>query len=114
MSAGLATLARLQRRAWRRGLLRSLHTPRGFLSALLVVVLLGAWIGGALVQPPLFEGAAEGALRRQLAGVMLGALLLIAVVNGIAHRGVYLPPEELERLLAAPVPRAAQIGRAHV
>lgn len=109
MSAGLATLARLQRRAWRRGLLRSLRTPRGFLSALLVVVLLGAWIGGALVQPPLFEGAAEGALRRQLAGVMLGALLLIAVVNGIAHRGVYLPPEELERLLAAPVPRAALV-----
>lgn len=106
MHPGLRALARLQRRAWRRRVLRGLRSPRGLLSALLVLGLLGVWVGGAFLQAPLFDGSTEAGLRRQLAGVMLSALLLIAVVNGIAHRGVYLPPEELERLLSAPVPRA--------
>jgi hypothetical protein len=106
MHPGLRALARLQRQAWRRRVLRSLRSPRGLVSALLILGLLGLWVGGAFLQAPLLDGSTDAGLRRQLAGVMLSALLLIAVVNGIAHRGVYLPPEELERLLSAPVPRA--------
>ena len=105
MHSGLSLLARLRRRGWWRGSLARARTPRDFLLIAFGAGMALAWVA-ALVVGGMNGGAAVeiGEAR----GVAMGFALAVCVLSmaaGITHRGVYLPPEELEVLLSAPVSR---------
>ena len=108
----LRLLVRLKLRAALRAQRRRMRTPRGLIVSIVGGLAVGAWIfglaagqfldeinggGGSLGQEP------EAAL--SMSGVLCAFLLLLTVVGALAHRGLYLPREEIERLFAAPVSR---------
>jgi Putative ABC exporter len=104
----LRTLARLKRRAaWRR-LRRRLRTPSGLLFGLLGLLVTGGWIGSVVWRARL--GGTAGAHGPEVAQAIARAMMLVfgvvVIASSFGHRGLYLPPDELERLLAAPLRRA--------
>lgn len=102
----LRKLARLRlrgliRRSWRR-----LKTPSGAIFALLGIGLAVAWLGS--VGLAMFFGAgrvdAEG-LSLPLVRVFLLGMFTISIAGNLTHRGLYLPAQEIERMLSAPIAR---------
>jgi len=105
-SAPLRRLCVLKARAWLRTLRRRLSTPAGLAFALLGLALFGAWLvalGMGLV-PARREGAGQPA--ESLARAVLGLFALLVGASALVHRGLYVPEEEIERLLSGPVARA--------
>ncbi len=106
-SAALRHLALLKLRAVFRRALRRLRRPSGALFALVGLALVGGWVAtlllGAREQPP--PRLAPDDLRA-LIQAGLCVLLLVTLLSSFAAKGLYLPREELERLLSAPVSRA--------
>lgn len=103
----LRRLALLKLRAVFRRALRRLRRPSGALFALVGLALVGAWVAtllfGAREQPPPKLAPHE---LRALLQAGLSVLLLVTLLSAFAAKGLYLPREELERLLSAPVSRA--------
>lgn len=103
----LILLLRLKSRGWLRGTKRRLSRPAGLLFALIGLALMGVWIGsivyGARSGAPFGgdQGEAEGVAR-----AMIAFLAFMVVVSSLTHRGLYLPGNEIERLLSAPLSRA--------
>lgn len=106
MHPGLSRLSRLRLRGSLRVQWKRLRTLKGFLGALVLGLLVSTWILGILLQEGTHLAGLDRESQKGMASLLLGGFLVIALVNGIAHRGVYLPPEECDRLLAAPITRA--------
>ncbi len=88
------------RRQWRK-----LRTVKGMLLTLIGVLLFVLWIGqAAFALSRRGESDPETLFQR----VGLGALLIssLSVFGALAHRGLFIPKDEIERLLAAPLSRA--------
>ncbi len=114
-SAGLRRLMLLECRGYLRGALRRLKTPKGATFALLGGLLLAVWLR-SLFQSPDVIGVGEQAIAREGTGglpegdlvlrtLCLGVLVLVSI-SGVVTRGIHIPPERLERLLALPVSRS--------
>jgi len=102
----LATLARLKLRAWGRRLVRRMRTPAGALFGVLGLALTALWLWSVFARA---SSLSDGIDPAQAEALGRGALLVFAVVvamGSLVHRGLYFPPDELERLLTAPVTRS--------
>lgn len=106
-SPALRQLALLKLRGVVRRALRRVRRPSGALFALVGLVLVGGWVAtlllGAREQPRSPLAPEE---LRALVQAGLSVLLLVTLLSAFAAKGLYLPREELERLLSAPVSRA--------
>ncbi|MFT5052742.1 MAG: hypothetical protein ACI8QZ_004179 [Chlamydiales bacterium] len=102
----LRTLARLKLRASIRSLRRRLSHPSGIFFALVGVLVFGLWIFSMAVQgrasAPI-DFAPE--LRIPTVCGALAMLTVMTLVGALSYRGLYLPRDEIERLLSAPVSR---------
>lgn len=93
----------LVRRQWRR-----LKTPKGAFLTLLGGGLFVLWIGNLLASFVLRDRSTWDHVDVRVG--LGGAILLVMTVSGaLTHRGLFLPKEEIERLFAAPVSRAALV-----
>jgi len=103
----LRLLARRKLRGRVRMHLRRLKTWKGLFFTLAGVAIFGLWIASLVVstlspdEPPTGEHALAARVR-------FGALLLslLSISGAFAHRGLYMPGDEVQRLLAAPVRRS--------
>ena len=103
----LRELARLKLRGTLRRAGRRFRTPSGAVFALLGIGLALVWIGG-LVLTVTFGDARVVPPERALdvARLAVFGLALLTVTGNFAHRGLYLPIQEIERLFSAPLARA--------
>ncbi len=99
----LRLLARCKLRGMLRKQKRRFRTPSGIVFGLLGLLLFGFYVF-SLVAGQAFrdDGAVVGD-----GAVSMGALVLtvLTLANALAHRGLYLPPEEIEVLFSAPLSR---------
>ena len=105
--AALRKLARLKFRAWLRSTRRRFSTPSGMIFGAIGFVLMGLWLASIFLRSSWMPEPGHGG--SHLIGMTkIGILLLLGltITSSFGHRGLYLPKEELERLLAAPVPRS--------
>ncbi len=91
------------RGGWRKQLAR-LRTPRGILFAAIGVVLFGSWAASALVPGHVREELSPEELELRIGMVAL-SFFLLTLAGALRFRGLFLPREEIERLLSAPVSR---------
>lgn len=114
-SAGLRRLMLLECRGYFRGILRRLKTPKGATFALLGGLLLVVWMRSLFNSPDVLGGGENVAARDALGGFPEGDLILrticfgvlvLVTISGVVTRGIHIPPERLERLLALPVSRS--------
>jgi len=106
-SPPLRRLMALKLKGAARRQLRRLKTPTGALFALLGFGLLILWLGTTALT--VFLGMREPAdpeWAQPLTRVGLGILWITALTGSLAHRGLYLPPAEIERFFSAPLERA--------
>jgi hypothetical protein len=103
----LRLLASLKLRGTLRKQLRRLRRPSGVLFALIGLVLTVGWLAMLAMgrQSDLGSGLEGDAL---LTAIELGCLVLVlmTLAGSLSHRGLYLPKEEIELLLAAPLARS--------
>ena len=103
----LRRLIRLKLRAWARTLRRRLSTRSGLLFGLLGVAMMALWVVSLalseMIQP---NRTRDPELLELMVRSTAGVFALMVVLGSLAHRGLYLPPGEIERLLAAPIARA--------
>jgi len=102
----LRSLARLKLRGYARSVRRRLSRPSGFFFGLLGFGLTVAWIAFFLVRGGRTGAPVDESLRLPLIRGVIATIGMLSIVGSLGFRGVYLPKEELERLLAAPVSRA--------
>jgi hypothetical protein len=102
----LRELARLKRRAWLRSMRRRMSRPSGVVFGLLGLLVMGGWIASIFFRGSLAEGEIPDYLRESIARAGFFLLLGITIVGSLGHRGLYLPKDEIERLLAAPLKRS--------
>jgi len=103
----LQTLARLKLRASVRSLRRRLSRPSGIFFALVGLLVFGLWIFSMTIQgrasaPIDFDPE----LRIPTVCGALAMLTIMTLVGALSYRGLYLPRDEIERLLSAPLSRA--------
>ncbi len=105
LSRPLRKLVCLRLRGGFRRQLARLRTPRGVLLALLGIALFGFWLASAA-----FSARTDAAFdpRGTASRVSLVALafVLVSFSGALRHRGLFIPREEIERLLSAPLSRA--------
>lgn len=103
----LRRLALLKLKAVFRRALRRLRRPSGVLFALVGLALVAGWVAtlvfGAREQRPV---TLEPEQLRALVQAGLFVLLGVTLLSALGAKGLYLPREELEKLLSAPVSRA--------
>lgn len=103
---GLRVLVALKLRGTLRKQLRRVRTPAGALLFLLGCSLFGLWIFGLVIG---YQGQGDSQLdaelRLPLAQLLITIMTLVTFASSLTHRGLYLPPEEIERLFSAPVAR---------
>lgn len=104
-SPALRLLARRKLRATLRVQLQRLRRPSGVLLGLFGLLLFVGWIVGLQQARSLQPDVDPERLVRL---VRLGALFItvFSLGSSVTHRGLFLPAEEVERLLSAPVSRA--------
>ena len=84
---------------------RRLRSPKGILMAGLGGLIIAGWFA-SLVFSTTFRGEVfQGSDLELMVQVGAFALVAMTVTASLNHRGIYMPTEELERLLAAPVSR---------
>lgn len=103
---GLRKLARLKLRGHLRALRRRLSTASGIVFGLLGLLFVGLWIASLAYGNSLAVGRASPADGVAVARGALGLLCLMTVIGSLSYRGLYLPRDEVERLLSAPVSRS--------
>ena len=102
----LRLLAALKTVGWCRSMRRRLSTPSGAIFGLLGLAATALWLGSVLLHGQVATSLLPVEQRAAaVAGVLLG-LSVFTAVGALSHRGLYLPKDEIERLLAAPVSRA--------
>jgi hypothetical protein len=102
----LRLLLRLKLRGRLRQQWRRMQTPRGAALTLLGVLLFGAWFA-MLAFSLLGSGSpAEPLQLEQRVRVVALLFTLLTCSSALAHRGLFLAREEIERLFSAPVRRA--------
>ncbi|HED66029.1 MAG TPA: hypothetical protein ENJ09_10810 [Planctomycetes bacterium] len=88
------------RRQWRR-----LKTPKGAFLALLGGAIFAAWIVNLSTSFLAGVGGPWDAVEVRVG--LGGALFTVFAISGaLTHRGIFLPPDEIERLFAAPIRRS--------
>ncbi len=103
----LRRLAAMKLRAWLRSTRRRLATPAGALFGIIGFGAMGLWIASLFLRtswieqpersgPELFAYTKSG----------IGLFVLLTSFSSLTHRGLYLPKEEIERLLSAPLARS--------
>lgn len=103
----LILLLRLKSRGWLRSTKRRLSRPTGLLFALIGLPLMALWVGSVVYRAR--SGASFGSDQRVAEGVasgMIAVFALMVVASSLTHRGLYIPGNEIERLLSAPLSRA--------
>ncbi len=106
LTRSLRLLLFLKLRGKVRKQVRRLKTPKGIFLALVGATLVAAWFG-SLAFSAAFEGDTfTGENLSLMVEVGALALCLMTITASLNHRGIYMPSEELELLLAAPVSRA--------
>jgi len=103
---GLRKLARLKLRGHLRALRRRLSTASGIVFGLLGLLFVGLWIASLAYGNSLAVGRVSPADGVAVARGGLGLLCLMTVIGSLSYRGLYLPRDEVERLLSAPVSRS--------
>ena len=107
--AALARLARLKLRGTVRKQLRRLNRPANVLFAVLGLLLMVGWLSVLVFR----GGGGSSALAADELRDLICATGLILVgmtmTSSLSHRGLYLPPAEMELLLSAPVSRTALV-----
>lgn len=102
----LRLLGKLKFRGFWRTQLRRVRTPKGALFALLGLGVMSLWFGallvGQLIEPP--ESARQASSEPMTALFML-AFVGVTVFGSLSYRGLYIPEEEIDLLLSAPVSR---------
>ena len=99
-SPPLRRLMALKLKGAARRQLRRLKTPTGALFALLGFGLLLMWLGTTALTVFLgMREPADPAWAQPLARAGLGILWITALTGSLAHRGLYLPPAEIGRVL---------------
>lgn len=102
----LLALVRLKVRAWLRQMRRRLRTPSGFLFGLIGALLTIAWFASVAFRSRLTsEPSLDPALAEGVARGTLAVFAFLVAATSLTHRGLYLPKDEIERLLSAPVTR---------
>ncbi len=109
LEPSLRLLLVLKARGKIRKQVRRLRSPKGILLALVGVVLIGAWFGTLTLGWTIRSEPIPVEQRDLFARVAAMALMVMTVTASFNHRGVYMPAEELERLLAAPISRSSLI-----
>lgn len=108
--AALGLLARRKLRGYVRAVRRRLSTPMGALFGVLGVLFIGLWIASIALPRALALGPAPGPeLGADVVRGALGLMTVMVVLGSLGHRGLYLPADEIERLLSAPVSRRALV-----
>jgi len=106
-ASALRLLARLRLRGALRRQLRRLRTPKGALLTLLGLGPIVAWLGLVFASSLLGERrVVEPELLRTQVSLVALVLTLLSFSTALAHRGLFLPREEIERLFSAPVRRS--------
>lgn len=103
----LRRLARLKLRGVVRRGKRRFRTPSGAIFALLGIGLALLWLS-SVVFTFAFGGSrvVDPARALELSRIGVFALFVLAVTGNFAHRGLYLPAQEIERLFSAPIDRS--------
>ncbi|MEO0651260.1 MAG: hypothetical protein AAFZ65_11345, partial [Planctomycetota bacterium] len=103
----LRRLARLKLRGFLRRSKRRFGTPSGAVFALLGIGLALVWFS-SVVFTFAFGGSrmVDPARALELARLAVFGLFVLAVSGNFAHRGLYLPAQEIERLFSAPIARS--------
>lgn len=87
--------------------LRRLKSPAGAFFALLGFGLMLVWLASTAFTVFLgLRSPADPEWAEPLARAGLGILWITALTGSLAHRGLYLPPSEIERFFSAPLARA--------
>jgi hypothetical protein len=100
----LRRLAGLKLRGLLRKRLRRVRRPANAVFAVIGLALMGGWLSMIAFQ----GGNQLGLVTEELViAIQAGALLLVLMTStsALSHRGLYLPPAEIELLLSAPVSR---------
>ncbi len=106
-SPPLLSLMGLKLKGSARRQLRRLKTPTGALFALLGFGLFALWLGTTALTVFLgMREPADPAWAQPLARAGLGILWITALTGSLGHRGLYLPPAEIERFFSAPLERS--------
>ncbi len=107
MHPALRLLIRRKLRGTLRKQLRRMRRPSGWLFGLLGLGLIGVWLFALAVPMTMAHGVDSEPARLRVA-VQAGCLLLsvLTLAGAFAHRGLYLPREEIELLFASPLSRA--------
>lgn len=102
----LRTLTRLKLRATLRSIRLRLSRPSGIFFGLVGVLVFGFWIYSMTLQGRTsFPLGLEPDLRIPMVSGALALLTIMILVGSLSYRGLYLPKDEIERLLSAPVSR---------
>ncbi|MCP3919179.1 MAG: hypothetical protein GY711_26865 [bacterium] len=106
----LRRLARMKLKAKVRSIRRRLSTPSGCLFGGVGLLLMLLWFGtliarGWVEQDQPIRPRADPRQLELLARGTLAMFTMMVVLASLAHRGLYLPQGEIERLLSAPVSR---------
>ncbi len=102
----LLVLLRLRWRGRVRRFLRMVRTPRGLLTVLAALAGIGLWLAGALARARIMSHQAfseSDSLAMARAALVIFAVVIVS--GALSYRGLYIPEEEVERLLSAPVTR---------
>lgn len=103
----LRTLARLKLRANLRSMRRRLSRPSGLFFGLIGVLVFAGWIYSMTLRSQIAAPfGLEPGLRIPMVAGGLAMLSIMTLVGALSYRGLYLPRDEIERLLSAPVSRA--------
>lgn len=108
----LGLLLRLKARGWMRALQRRLSSVSGILFAVIGALVLSVWFGSIYLRRELVGSLGlelDADLVEPMTRLVLLGMVVLSLTGALAHRGLYLPPGELERLFSAPLTRAALI-----
>lgn len=105
-SAPLRLLARRRTFGAVRRQLKRAKTPAGAVFALVGVAMFATWFLSVILSIAMGQSQADPESFREILRVGMGLWALLALLSSLSHRGLFIPPDEIEPLLSAPVSRA--------
>lgn len=85
---------------------RRLRSPKGIATACLGAVIIALWLGTLAFSSSFSQLEGETQHLNMIVHVGALALVTMTITTSLNHRGIYMPIDELELLLSAPVSRA--------